>query len=78
MNIGPSFIILEFYRIYYEFLMNLQAYEYFLHVLTKFIRIWNHNSYSLFEFTGLNQIHSITKFVKNSNQNWIWIEILFE
>jgi hypothetical protein len=42
--------------------MNLQAYEYFLNCLTKSTWIWNPNSDSSFEFKGLNQIDSITKF----------------
>jgi hypothetical protein len=58
--------------------MNLQAYEYFINVLTNFIRIWNPNLDSSFEFKGLNQLHSITKFEKNSNLNRIWIEFLFD
>jgi hypothetical protein len=45
-----------------EFLLNLQACEYFPNGLTKFKRIWKPNSDSLFEFKGLNQIHLNTKF----------------
>jgi hypothetical protein len=69
----------------YEFLLNLQAYEYFLKCLIKFIWIWNPNSDSSFEFKGLNQIHSTTKSEQNSkvfrtklNMNWISIWIMLK
>jgi hypothetical protein len=62
MNLGPSFIIFGVLENFYDFLLNLQAYEYFLYGLTKFTWIWNPNSDSSFEFKGLNQIHSNAKF----------------
>jgi hypothetical protein len=36
MNLGPSFIIFGVLENFYDFLLNLQAYEYFLNGLTKF------------------------------------------
>jgi hypothetical protein len=83
MNFGLSFIIFgvleNFLRIYIEF----TSLWVFINCLTKFTWIWNPISNSSFQFKGLNQNHSITKFEQNlkefkpkPNLNWISIWII--